>query len=128
MQHVRKIYDHNFSIRNCVLRTLDHLLKISDCEKVDKFVTDTLSTPTITEPPSVECQDLLIQTEILFSAITNCASTVSLAPTRLPWPRRLLSEGYDSCTRSCCRGSNWVPSDYQSDALTTRLSAPLILC
>ena len=26
------------------------------------FVTDTLSTPTITEPPSVECQDLLIPT------------------------------------------------------------------
>ena len=28
------------------------------------FVTDTLSTPTITEPPSVECQDLLIPTRL----------------------------------------------------------------
>ena len=61
----------------------------------------------------------------MFSAITNCASTESLAPTRLPWPPRHLSEGYDSCTRSCCRGSNWVPSVYQSDALTTRSSVPI---
>ena len=28
------------------------------------FVTDTLSTPTITEPPSMECQDLLITTRL----------------------------------------------------------------
>ena len=28
------------------------------------YVTDTLSTPTITEPPSVECQDLLIPCQI----------------------------------------------------------------
>ena len=61
---------------------------------------------------------------MVFSATTNCASTVSLAPTRLPWPPRHLSDGYDSCTRSCCRGSNWVPSDYQSNALTIRPSVP----
>ena len=63
-------------------------------------------------------------TEIMFSAITNCASTVSLAPTRLPWPPRHLSEGYDSCTRSCCRGSNWEPSGYQPVALSTWPSVP----
>ena len=127
------------------------------------FVTDTLLSSTISEPPSVECQHLLIPTRSnacvakidldlksqpndwamrysslaegdyaltnrnrVFYAITNCASIVSLAPTRLPWPPRHLSEGYDSCTRSCCRGSNWVPSVYQSDALTTRPSVPLL--
>ena len=42
---------------------------------------------------------------------------------KLFFPRHL-SEGYGSCTRSFCRGSNWVPSDYQSDALTTWLSVP----
>ena len=45
-------------------------------------------------------------TEILFSASTNCASTVSLALTRLPWPPSHLSEGYVSCTRICCQGLN----------------------
>ena len=38
----------------------------------------------------------------------NCASTVYLAPTRLPWPPRHFSKDYDTCTRSCCRGSIWV--------------------
>ena len=65
-------------------------------------------------------------TEIVHSAFTACASTVSSAPTRLPWPPRHLSEGYDSYTRSFCRGSNRVPSDYQSDALSTRLSVPYL--
>ena len=50
---------------------------------------------------------------------------LGLAPTWLLRPPRHLSEGYDSCTRGCCWGSNWVPSDYQSDALTTRPSVPL---
>ena len=122
------------------------------------FVTDTLSTPTITEPPSIKCQDLLIQTrwnacvaridlglkshpsdwgispllkgitqwptEIVFSAITNCAFTVSLEPNRLPWPLHNLFD-YDSCAISCCRGLIWVPSDYQSDALSNRPSVPI---
>ena len=42
-----------------------------------------------------------LPTEMAFSAITNCASTISLAQTWLLWPPRHLSEGNDSCTRSC---------------------------
>ena len=67
------------------------------------------------------------QQKSCFSAITNFASTVSLAPTWLPWPPCHLSEGCDSCTRSCWQGSNWVPSDYQSDALSTWQSVPICL-
>ena len=59
--------------------------------------------------------------------LSPTAAKVSLAPTWLPWQPRQLSECYDSCTRSCCRGSNWVPSDYRSDALSTRPSYPIAL-
>ena len=63
--------------------------------------------------------------EIMFSVFTFCASTVSLAPTRLLWPPRHLLEGYDSCRRCCCQGSNLGPSAPKSDALTTQLSIKL---
>ena len=39
------------------------------------YVTDTLSTPTITEPPSVECQDLLIPCQIEFNEIAQNVSS-----------------------------------------------------
>ena len=121
------------------------------------YVTDTLSTLTIIEPPSVECQDLLITCQIecmcghnrprfiypsermsnevqvpCLGGLRNDHQKscfllslpglhVSLAPTRLPWPPRQLSEGYDSCTRCCCQGSSLGPSAPKSDALTTPL-------
>ena len=67
---------------------------------------------------------LLLPTHIEHHFIVNAGYLYvsSLAPTRLPWPSRNLSEGYDSCTRRCCRGLILGPSVAKPDALTTRLN------
>ena len=64
------------------------------------------------------------QTEIVFSAITNCSCIVSLAPTRLPLPPRHLSKDYDCCIRVCCQGSKLVSFGLPSMRLTTRKTCP----
>ena len=61
----RNIFGHflNFqSSINCVLPCPLLFLAICALHAGYLFVTDTLSTPTIAKPPSVECQDLLIPT------------------------------------------------------------------
>ena len=47
---------------NCIFPCPLLFLAIYALHAEHLFITNTLSTPTITEPPSVECQDLLIPT------------------------------------------------------------------